>query len=67
MRELCYIVGPEYHNATVQTFLRRGCGVSARSLARLKRVENGITADGVHVRVWTGFCGTADNAPAATG
>ena len=50
MRELCYIVGPEYHNATVQTFLRRGCGVSARLLARLKRVENGITADGVHVR-----------------
>jgi hypothetical protein len=43
MRELCYIVGPEYHNATVQTFLRRGCGVSARLLARLKRVENGIT------------------------
>jgi 23S rRNA pseudouridine1911/1915/1917 synthase len=50
MRELCYVVKQEYDNVTVQTFLRRSCGVSARLLARLKRVENGITADGVHVR-----------------
>ena len=50
MRELCYAVTEEYDHTTVQTFLRRGCGVSARLLVRLKRVEQGITADGIHVR-----------------
>lgn len=50
MGELFYTVSDKYDNATVQTFLRRGCGVSARLLARLKRVDNGITADGIHVR-----------------
>lgn len=50
MRELTYPVPERYDNITVQTFLRRGCGVSARLLAKLKRVEQGITADGVHVR-----------------
>lgn len=50
MRELGYTVTKEYDNATVQSFLRRHCGVSARLLTRLKRVENGITANGVHVR-----------------
>jgi 23S rRNA pseudouridine1911/1915/1917 synthase len=50
MRELKYVVDSKYDNATVQNFLRRGCGVSARLLTRLKRVENGITADGITVR-----------------
>ena len=50
MRELEYVVGEDFDNSTVKSFLRRGCGVSARLLAKLKRVENGITADGVKVR-----------------
>lgn len=50
MRILTYAVSEKYDGATVQTFLRRGCGVSARLLAKLKRVEMGITADGVHMR-----------------
>ncbi len=50
MRELSYVVTPAYDQASVQTFLRRGCGVSARLLAKLKRVERGITADEEPVR-----------------
>lgn len=50
MRELEYVVGEDFDNSTVKSFLRRGCGVSARLLAKLKRVENGITADGIKVR-----------------
>lgn len=50
MRELVYTVPESCEGTTVQTFLRRTCGISARLLARLKRVELGITADGVHIR-----------------
>ncbi len=35
---------------TVQHFLRRHCGVSARLLAKLKRTENGMTVNGKTVR-----------------
>lgn len=50
MRELEFTVDEKYNGAKVQTFLRNACGVSYRLLVRLKRVENGITADGVHIR-----------------
>lgn len=50
MRILTYTVPEKYDGVTVQTFLRRGCGVSARLLAKLKRVDRGMTADGTPVR-----------------
>ena len=49
-REWTYTVPKTYDGATVLSILRRGCGVSARLLTKLKRVENGITADGILVR-----------------
>ncbi len=45
-----YTVPPEYDGQTVQTFLRRACGLSWRMVVKLKRVEGGMTADGVSVR-----------------
>ncbi len=45
-----FIVGEEYDGITVQSFLRKQCGVSARLLTRLKRTENGITSNGKHIR-----------------
>ena len=50
MGEFTYTVPPEYDGETMQTFLRRGCGLSWRMVVKLKRVENGMTADGVHLR-----------------
>jgi len=50
LRELEFVVDEEFDGAKVQTFLRSRCKVSYRLLVRLKRVENGITADGIHVR-----------------
>ena len=41
-----YIVPPEYDGEMLQTFLRRGCGLSYRMVVKLKRVENGMTLDG---------------------
>ncbi len=45
-----YIVPPDYDGETMQTFLRRGCGLSWRMVVKLKRVDNGMTADGVRMR-----------------
>ena len=45
-----YTVPPAMDGQTVQTFLRRECGMSWRMVVKLKRVENGILLDGVHVR-----------------
>lgn len=45
-----FIVPEEYSGITVRNFLRRHCDVSARLLARLKRTDNGITANGRPVR-----------------
>lgn len=50
MSTYTYPVPPEYDGQTVQTFLRRGCGLSWRMVVKLKRVENGMTADGRPVR-----------------
>lgn len=43
-------VPEELDGISVRSFLRRRCDVSARLLAKLKRVENGITANGRHVK-----------------
>lgn len=45
-----FVVEPSLDGISVKNFLRRHCEVSARLLARLKRVENGITANGKPVR-----------------
>lgn len=50
MAEYSYIVPPEYDNETMQNFLRRQCGLSWRMVVKLKRVENGMTADGTPMR-----------------
>ena len=41
-----YTVPEEYDGATVQTFLRRGLGMSARMVVRVKFKEDGITVNG---------------------
>ena len=50
MAELCYTVPPAFDGDTMQNFLRRDCGLSWRMVVKLKRVERGITLDGVPVR-----------------
>ncbi len=50
MDQLTFLVPAEYDGATVQTFLRRGCGFSSRMLARFRQVEDGILADGAPLR-----------------
>lgn len=50
MRELTYTVPREWDGQTVQNYLRRECGLSWRMVNRLKRVEQGIAADGIRVR-----------------
>ncbi len=47
---ISYTVPEHMDGQTVQTFLRRDCGMSWRMVVRLKRVENGILLDGIHVR-----------------
>ncbi len=47
---ITYQIPPAYDGQTVQTFLRRECGMSWRMVVKLKRVENGILLDGVHTR-----------------
>ena len=50
METLRFLVPPDCDGVTVQTFLRQHCGLSWRMVVKLKRVENGIVADGVHCR-----------------
>ncbi len=50
MRELTFTVPDAFDNATMQQFLRQACGLSWRMVVRLKRVERGMTADGVPLR-----------------
>ena len=47
---ISYVIPSASDGQTVQTFLRRDCGMSWRMVVKLKRVENGIMLDGVHVR-----------------
>mgnify|MGYP002602173966 CR=1 FL=1 len=50
MGQFTFTVPPDFDGQTVQNFLRQGCGLSWRMVVKLKRVENGITVDGVHRR-----------------
>ncbi len=50
MGEYIYTVPDAYDGETMQTFLRRACGLSWRMVVKLKRVEGGMTADGVPMR-----------------
>lgn len=45
-----FVVDESLDGITVQHFLKRHCNVSARLLTKLKRTENGITANGRHIR-----------------
>lgn len=47
---ITYTIPIELDGQTVQTFLRRECGMSWRMVVKLKRVENSIMLDGEHVR-----------------
>ncbi len=47
---MSYVIPEALDGQTVQTFLRRECGMSWRMVVKLKRVENGILLDGAHVR-----------------
>ena len=51
MRELTFVVPPQFEGAKLKTFLRSSCKVSAGMLTRLKWVYNGITVNGVHAHV----------------
>lgn len=50
MAKLTYIVPPAYDGDTLQNFLRKDCGLSWRMVVKLKRVDRGMTADGVPLR-----------------
>ena len=39
MKDLSFTVPPEYSGAQVKTFLRRGCGVSAKLLSQCKKMQ----------------------------
>lgn len=45
-----FVVSAESDGISVKNFLRKHCDVSARLLAELKRVPNGITANTKHIR-----------------
>lgn len=46
METVIYTIPTEYDGASVQTFLRQGCGFSWRMVVRLKHNEGGITVEG---------------------
>ncbi len=46
METLIFTIPTEYDGASVQTFLRQGCGFSWRMVVRLKHNEGGITVNG---------------------
>ncbi len=50
MGTFTYTVPDAFDGQTVQNFLRQGCRLSWRMVVKLKRVENGITVDGIHSR-----------------
>ncbi len=50
MADFTYIVPLSYDGEMLQTFLRRGCGLSWRMVVKLKRVDNGMLVDGERFR-----------------
>ncbi len=49
-RIISYKISKEYDGKKVISFLRGKAGISARLLKALKRIENGITLNGEHIR-----------------
>ncbi|MBP9989366.1 MAG: RluA family pseudouridine synthase, partial [Ruminococcus sp.] len=49
-RKISYKIPPEYDGKKVISYLKGSSGVSARLLKKLKRIENGITLNGEHIR-----------------
>ena len=49
-RIIKYTVPEEYNGKKVISFLRGNAGISSRLLKALKRIENGITLNGEHIR-----------------
>jgi len=49
-RSISYTIPSDADGQTVQAYLRQRVGMSWRMVVKLKRVENGILLDGVHVR-----------------
>ncbi len=49
-RRIEYVVPPEYDGKPAKVFLRRGLGMSARTLTVLKNDPDGLTLNGAHVR-----------------
>ena len=50
LRHIEYNIGNEFDGKKVLSFLRSQAGLSARLINSLKRIENGITLNGVHIR-----------------
>ena len=50
MTDYVFEVPADWDGATMQSFLRQHCGLSWRMVVKLKRVEGGMTADGVPLR-----------------
>lgn len=48
---LRFVVPPESDGVKLKVFLRGRCALSYRLMVSLKHVENGITANGGHIRV----------------
>lgn len=49
-RKIEFTVPPEYDGKKAVTFLRSRCGVSSRLVGKLKKVEDGITVNGIRIR-----------------
>lgn len=50
MEELTFIVPQKYENIKVENFLRDNCSVSRKLLIAVKKIPNGITSNGKHIR-----------------
>lgn len=50
MRKLTYEVEEQWNGKKVEEFLKKGHGYSSKSVVKLKKIEEGITVNGVHAR-----------------
>lgn len=48
-REFVFTVSDEFNGVQAKHYLRKSCGVSARTLAKLKRQDGAMTKNGVHM------------------
>lgn len=51
MKTLSFTVPPEYGDVPAKTFLKQGCGVSAKLLSQCKKIQNGLLKNGEPI--WT--------------